>query len=159
MFTLRDILQTRGYNYKSAFTDRAEDIYFQNINDLCFSLGYILKHIKRIDAEIPEEQIAELLRVIPNYPIKKGVTSGGNAMKWAPQYRIYFNSIVNIPNALKDRLQNDTMMRMTGSKFIESCFFIGFLPGSNQDIFLICTSILNLFNIGELFYFVCGYLS
>lgn len=159
MFTLRDILQTRGYNYKSAFTDRAEDIYFQNINDLCFSLGYILKHIKRIDAEIPEEQIAELLRVIPNYPIKKGVTSGGNAMKWAPQYRIYFNSIVNIPNALKDRLQNDTMMRMTGSKFIESCFFIGFLPGNNQDIFLICTSILKLFNIGELFYFVCGYLS
>lgn len=159
MFTLRGVLQTMGYNYKSAFTDRAEDIYFQSINDLCFSLGYILKHIKRIDAEIPEEQIAELLRVIPNYPIKKGVTSGGNAMKWAPQYRIYFNSIVNIPNALKDRLQNDTMMRMTGSKFIESCFFIGFLPGSNQDIFLICTSILKLFNIGELFYFVCGYLS
>jgi hypothetical protein len=159
MFTLRGVLQTMGYNYKSAFTDRAEDIYFQSINDLCFSLGYILKHIKRIDAEIPEEQIAELLRVIPNYPIKKGITSGGNAMKWASQYRIYFNSIVNIPNALKDRLQNDTMMRMTGSKFIESCFFIGFLPGSNQDIFLICTSILKLFNSGELFYFVCGYLS
>ena len=159
MVTLRSVLLQRGYNYKSFLGGRAEDINFETVNDLCYSIGYILRHVQRIDAEIPEEQIAELLRVIPNYPIKKGVSSGGNAMKWAPQYRIYFNSIVNIPNALKDRLQNDTMMRMTGSKFIESCFFIGFLPGSNQDIFLICTSILKLFNIGELFYFVCGYLS
>lgn len=72
MFTLRDILQTRGYNYESFLDGRAEDIYFKTVNDLCYSIGYILRHARRIDAEIPEKQISEILRVIPNYPNNNG---------------------------------------------------------------------------------------
>ena len=54
-------------------------------------------------------------------------------MKWGKQYRIYFNSIRNMPVELKGRLQNDDKMRLTGSRFIEAGFYIGFVPGSNQD--------------------------
>ena len=157
MFTLRSVLSQRGYGYQTFFTDRAEDIYFKTVNDLCYSIGYILRHVQRIDAEIPEEQISEILRDILSYPIAMGNTSGGNAMKWGKQYRIYFNSIRNMPVELKRRLQNDGKMRITGSRFIEACFYIGFIPGSNQDRDLIFEVMNRIFDNEEIKYFNAGY--
>lgn len=157
MFTLRSVLSQRGYNYESFLDGRAEDIYFKTVNDLCYSIGYILRHARRIDAEIPEKQISEILRVIPNYPITMGSTSGGNAMKWGKQYRIYFNSIRNMPVELKRRLQNDDKMRITGSRFIEACFYIGFVPGSNQDRDLIVEVMNKIFDDEEIKSFKDGY--
>ena len=157
MFTLRSVLSQRGYDYQTSFTDRAEDIYFKTVNDLCYSIGYILKHVQRIDAEIPEEQISEILRVIPNYPITTNYTSGGNVMKRSRQYRIYFNSIKNMPFELKGRLQNDDKIRLTGSKFIEACFYIGFVPGSNQDRNLIFEVMNEIFDDEEIEFFEDGY--
>lgn len=157
MFTLRSVLSERGYGYESFFTDKAEDIYFKTVNDLCYSIGYILKHIQRIDAEIPEEQISEISRVIPNYPITTSYTSGGNAMKWGKQYRIYFNSIRNMPVELKKRLQNDDKMRITGSRFIEACFYIGFVPSSNQNRDLIVGVMNEIFYDEEIKSFEDGY--
>lgn len=157
MFTLRDVLLQRGHNYESFLGKRAEDIYFETVNDLCYSIGYILRHAQRIDAEIPEEQISEILRDILSYPIAMGNTSGGNAMKWGKQYRIYFNSIRNMPVELKRRLQNDGKMRITGSRFIEACFYIGFIPGSNQDRDLIFKVMNRIFDNEEIKYFNAGY--
>ena len=157
MFTLRSVLSQRGYDYQTSFTDRAEDIYFKTVNDLCYSIGYILKHVQRIDEEIPEEQISEILRVIPNYPITTNYTSGGNVMKWSRQYRIYFNSIKNMPFELEGRLQNDDKMRLTGSRFIEACFYIGFVPGSNQDRNLIFEVMNKIFYDEEIEFFKDGY--
>lgn len=157
MFTLRSVLLQRGYCYQTFFTNRAEDIYFETVNDLCYSIGYILRHVQRIDAEIPEEQISEILRVIPNYPITTSYTSGGNVMKWGKQYRIYFNSIRNMPDELKGRLQNDDKMRLTGSRFIEACFYIGFVPGSNQDRDLIFEVMNEIFDDEEIKFFEDGY--
>ena len=129
----------------------------QKISILCYSIGYILRHAQRIDAEIPEEQISEILRDILSYPIAMGNTSGGNAMKWGKQYRIYFNSIRNMPVELKRRLQNDGKMRITGSRFIEACFYIGFIPGSNQDRDLIFEVMNRIFDNEEIKYFNAGY--
>ena len=157
MFTLRSVLSQRGYDYQTSFTDRADDIYFKPVNDLCYSIGYILKHVQRIDAEIPEEQISEILRVIPNYPITTNYTSGGNVMKRSRQYRIYFNSIKNMPFELKGRLQNDDKIRLTGSKFIEACFYIGFVPGSNQNKDLIFEVMNEIFDDEEIEFFEDGY--
>ena len=157
MFTLRSVLSQRGYDYQTSFTDRADDIYFKTVNDLCYSIGYILKHVQRIDAEIPEEQISEILRVIPNYPITTNYTSGGNVMKRSRQYRIYFNSIKNMPFELKGRLQNDDKIRLTGSKFIEACFYIGFVPGSNQNKDLIFEVMNEIFDDEEIEFFEDGY--
>lgn len=157
MFTLRSVLSQRGYGYQTFFTNRAEDIYFKTVNDLCYSIGYILRHVQRIDAEIPEEQISEILRVIPNYPITTSYTSGGNVMKWGKQYRMYFNSIRNMPVELKGRLQNDDKMRLTGSRFIEACFYIGFVPGSNQDRDLIFEVMNEIFDDEEIKFFEDGY--
>ena len=116
-----------------------------------------MRHVQRIDAEIPEEQISEILRVIPNYPITTSYTSGGNVMKWGKQYRIYFNSIRNMPVELKGRLQNDDKMRLTGSRFIEACFYIGFVPGSNQDRDLIFEVMNEIFDDEEIKFFEDGY--
>lgn len=157
MFTLRSVLSQRSYGYQTFFTNRAEDIYFKTVNDLCYSIGYILRHVQRIDAEIPEEQISEILRVIPNYPITTSYTSSGNVMKWGKQYRIYFNSIRNMPVELKGRLQNDDKMRLTGSRFIEACFYIGFVPGSNQDRDLIFEIMNEIFDDEEIKFFEDGY--
>lgn len=157
MFTLRSVLSQRGYGDQTFFANRAEDIYFKTVNDLCYSIGYILRHVQRIDAEIPEEQISEILRVIPNYPITTSYTSGGNVMKWSKQYRIYFNSIRNMPVELKERLQNDDKMRLTGSRFIEACFYIGFVPGSNQDRDLIFEVMNEIFDDEEIKFFEDGY--
>jgi hypothetical protein len=156
MVTLRGILNQRGYNYVSSFTNRAEDIYFETVEELCFSLGYILKNVKRIDAEIPSN--SEILeRVAPNYPISPGFTSGGNSMKMAPQYRIYFNTIEGIPPKLEERLQNDPQMRITGSLFVEACMHIGFKPGNTQDKENIYDIISKFFNESEQKYFQSGY--
>ncbi len=157
MLTLRSVLLQRGYDYETFFTDRAEDIYFKTVNDLCYSIGYILRHVQRIDAEIPKEQISEILRVIPNSPITTSYTSGGNAMKWGKQYRIYFNSIRNMPVELERRLQNDDKMRITGSMFIEACFYIGFVPGLNQDRDLISEVMNEIFDDEEIKSFEDGY--
>ena len=157
MFTLRSVLSQRGYDCQTSFTDRVDDIYFKTVNDLCYSIGYILKHVQRIDAEIPEEQISENLRVIPNYPITTNYTSGGNVMKRSRQYRIYFNSIKNMPFELKGRLQNDDKMRLTGSRFIEACFCIGFVSGSNQNIDLIFEKMNKIFDDEEIKFFEDGY--
>ena len=86
-----------------------------------------------------------------------GSTSGGNAMKWGKQYRIYFNSIRNMPVELKRRLQNDDKMRITGSSFIEACFYIGFVPGSNQDRDLIFEVMNEIFDDEEIKFFEDGY--
>ena len=157
MFTLRSVLLQRGYDCQTSFTDRADDICFKTVNDLCYSIGYILRHVRRIDAEIPEERISENLGVIPNYPIATNYTSGGNVMKQSIQYRIYFNSIKNMPFELKGRLQNDDKMRLTGSKFIEACFYIGFVPGSNQNINLIFKVMNKIFDDEEIKFFEYGY--
>lgn len=145
MITLRSTLGQRGRRYSSSFGDRAEDIYFDSTLELCEAIGYILGNINRIDAEIPESQYVELRRIFPNYPISNGLTSGGNTMKWAPQYRIYFSETDTMPFKLQQRLQNDTQMRITGSLFIESCFFIGFAPGVQQDRRRIIEAINELF--------------
>ena len=157
MFTLESVLSQRGYGYQTFFANKAEDIDFKTVNDLCYSIGYILRHVQRIDAEIPEEQILEISRVIPNYKITTNNTSGGNVMKWGKQYRIYFNSIKNMPIELKERLQNDDKMRLTGSKFIEACFYIGFVPGSNQNIDLIFEEMNKIFDDEEIKFFEDGY--
>lgn len=157
MITLGSILLKRGYSYKSFLGIRAEDIDFDNINDLCYSIGYILRNVQRIDAEIPKELESEILRAMPNYIINSGSTSGGNAMKWGKEYRIYFSSTKDMPTKLQRRLQNDKKMRMTGSKFIEACFYLGFSPGSDQDIDLICENMKKIFNDTEVEYFYKGY--
>lgn len=143
--TLQKTLFNRGYCYNSNFKGRAEDIYFDSTDDLCFALGYILKNVRRIDAEIPDDRDDVLAEIIPNYPIASGITSGGNDMKWAPQYRIYFNSIYNMPSALKYRLQDDNQMRITGSLFVEACMYVGFNPGNMQDKEMIKEAILEVF--------------
>ncbi|MCM1488156.1 MAG: hypothetical protein NC203_07305 [Firmicutes bacterium] len=141
MVTLKDILRGNGFNYTSAFSYRAEDIYFDDTVELCFALGYILGHYKRFDFEIPED-----LPSIPGcYEITNGFTSGGNEMKYSGEYRIYFQTIENIPDKLRERLQNDRQMRMTGSLFIEACACLGFVPGYNQNERAIESNILGLF--------------
>ena len=146
MLTLKSVMQQRGYGYISVFGHAAEDIYFNTIEDLCFSLGYILRNIRRFDAEIPEDRYVLLKRVLPNYSITSGFTSGGNEMKRAPQYRIYFRSISNMPSSLRCRLQDDNQMRITGSLFVEACMYLGFNPGNKQDNQIIETVILKVFN-------------
>ena len=127
--TLREALSNNGYTYNSVFSNRAEDIYFNSSIELCYALGYILGHLNRIDAEIPEFQ----RQMNNSYPITDNITSGGHEMKRAPQYRVYLSTTRNIPRELNNRLQNDDQMRFTGSLFIEACFFIGFIAGHNQN--------------------------
>ena len=157
MVTLRGVLSQRGYSYNTVFAGRAEDIYFNTVEDLCFSLGYILRNVRRFDAEIPADRDAILREIIPNYPISLGTTSGGHDMKWAPQYRIYFQKIYQIPPELKSRLQDDNQMRITGRLFVEACMYIGFNPGNRQDGDLIIEVIREMFDEDEQQAFVDGY--
>ena len=148
--TLRQILQQRGFGYVSIFGNRAEDIYFNCVKELCEVLGYIYQNIKRLDAEIPDTHIPLLHKIIPNYPISNGYTSSGHDMKWAPQFRIYLSTTRNCPKVLLARKQNDNQMRFTGSMFIEACLFLGFLPGSEQFPDLILPTIKQMFpNVNE----------
>lgn len=156
--TLKKILFDRGYCYNSNFGGRAEDIYFNSIEELCFALGYILKNVRRIDAEIPEDRNEVLSKIIPNYRITSGLTSGGNTMKWGAEYRIYFNSTSNMPSALRGRLQNDNQMRITGSLFVEACMYVGFNPGNSQNDEMIKCAINKIFcNENEQKAFFNGY--
>lgn len=139
--TLREALRNNGYTYNSVFSNRAEDIYFNSSIELCYALGYILGHLNRIDAEIPETQ----RQMNNSYPITDNITSGGYEMKRAPQYRIYLSTTRNIPIELGNRLQNDHHMRFTGSLFIEACFHIGFVPGCHQNITAIRSQINTFF--------------
>jgi hypothetical protein len=68
-------------------------------------------------------------------------------MKWGKQYRIYFDTVRNMPTELLQRLQNDDQNRITGSRFVEACFFVGFAPGSryNQNMQLIREAIDEIF--------------
>lgn len=145
MVTLRETLCQRGYKYHSIFAHVAEDVYFNTTKDLCFALGYILKNVHRVDAEIPNDRGALLSKILPNYPITTGYTSGGNEMKRAPQYRIYFNTTHNMPQELYNRLQNDNQMRITGSLFVEACMYIGFNPGNMQEKEVISAAIMEIF--------------
>ena len=140
MVTLRDILSCNDINYTSAFRHRAEDIYFDDTNELFYSLGYILSHYKLFEFQIPED-----LPLIPGcYEITNGCTTNGNEMKYAGEYRIYFRNIDNIPDILRERLQKDDKMRMTGSLFIEACACLGFVPGRVQNKRAIENNILEL---------------
>lgn len=130
---LQDVLIEKGYSFQNTFTARANDIDFESEEDLAFALGYILGHANRIDAEIPEQQIKWIREIIPNYPIYDGTTISGDPIKWGRQYRIYFDTTRNMPNELRSHLQHDSHMRMTGSQFIESLFYVGFMPGAVQD--------------------------
>lgn len=127
--TLGELMEMRGIPYISIFGNRAEDIYFDNSERIFYSLGFIVNHCHRFEFEIPEERP----QTFGSYPITNGVTSGGYTMKQANQYRIYFDTIRNMPKELKGRLQNDNNKRITGSKFIEACYHLGFVAGCNQD--------------------------
>lgn len=156
MITLNNVLCERGYKYTTVFMGRAEDIYFEDTRELCYSLGYILKNYKKLDAEIPIN--SNVVRQIkPNYLITNGYTSGGNKMKQAPQLRIYFKTLKGIPQKLKLRLQNDNQMRITGSLFIEACLHVGFTHGHCQDEELIQKSIKEIFWDDEVEAFLDGY--
>ncbi len=144
MITLISVLRQRGYGYNSIFGNVAEDICFKDTIDLCYALGYILRNNKKFDAEIPvDSSIVQQIR--PNYPIQNGYTSGGNLMKRAPQLRIYFHSTVNMPSSLKERLQQDDKMRITGSLFVEACLHLDFIHGKIQDEGLIKEVIASIF--------------
>ena len=158
MTTLKQTLQSRGYGYTTIFKGRAEDIYFNSVEEICETLGYICRNIKHFDAEIPEAHIRLIRTIIPNYPISSGVTSGGHDKKWAPQLRIYLQTTNNCPESLLSRMQNDKLMRFTGSLFVEACFFLGFLPGNAQNYELIQSAINKIFpNESEQKAFMNGY--
>ena len=140
MTTLRDELRARIPSYQSSLSNHAEDIYFDDSVELCESLGFIVSHITRFDFEIPESYNPTV-----GYPIADGLTSGGNPMKYGRQYRIYFNTVTNMPPKLAGRLQNDNQMRITGSFFVEACSYLGFAPGSYQNTRAIRNNILSLF--------------
>lgn len=142
---LKDALQRSGYPYTTVFTSRANDIDFETPEDLCFALGYILKHAERIDAEIPEGRDDLLRSIVPNYPITQSYTVSGNAIKWAAQYRIYFDSTRNMPRELLNCIQNDQFRRLSGSRFVESLLYIGFNPGTIQDEQLIRAAVEEVF--------------
>lgn len=141
MLTLKNELRLRGYGYASLLTNHADDIYFDNPEELCESLGFILNHIQRFDFEIPEDYNPSI-----GYPIVNGTTSGGNPMKYGYQFRIYFNTIRNMPPKLRSRLQNDDQKRITGSFFVEACYYLGFRPGSYQNKSQIQNNILSIFS-------------
>ena len=141
MTTLREELNSRGYGYSSQLTNHAQDIYFDDPEELCESLGFILKHIERFDFEIPENYNPPI-----GYPIANGTTSGGNPMKYGKEYRIYFDTVRNMPPKLRSRLQNDKQYRITGSFFVEACYYLGFQPGSYQNKSQIQSNILSIFS-------------
>ena len=70
---------------------------------------------------------------------------------------MYFKALDNMPEKLLARVQNDNLKRMTGSRFIEACFFIGFEPGRNQDVREIMKNARNIFNEEEFDAFIEGY--
>ena len=144
--TLKEVLAGKGYDYNSIFTNRAFDINFETTEELCYTLGYILKNVHRIDAEIPKRRNDILRAICPNYPITEAYTSGGYDMKWGAQFRIYFDTLRNMPVKLLERLQDDPQMRLSGSAFVESLLYIGFNPGEHQDNDLIFAAVYEIFD-------------
>lgn len=144
--TLKEVLNSRGYSYNSIFTAHSYDIDFESTEELCYALGYILKHVHRVDAEIPEQRSDILRMICPNYPITNSYTSGGHPMKWSSQFRIYFETLRNMPQKLRARVQNDSQMRLSGSLFVESLLYIGFDPGEYQNAELIGAAIYEIFD-------------
>lgn len=140
MTTLGVELSVRGYRYVSFLSNRAEDIYFDDAEELCESLGFILNHIVRFDFEIPANYNSPI-----GYPITNGSTSGGNPMKYGREYRIYFDTTNNMPAKLAKRLQKDNQKRITGSLFVEACYHLGFQPGSSQNRKQIQNRIMSIF--------------
>lgn len=139
--TLKEALEERGICYDSSLSNHAQDIAFYNTEELCESLGFILKHIVRLDIEIPANDYSS-----NGYPIANGITSGGNKMKYGNEYRIYFDTTYNMPDKLLKRLQNDTKNRITGSRFIEACTHLGFQHGIVQNKRQICSNIVSIFS-------------
>ncbi len=127
--TLGALMNKRGILYNSVFNQRAQDIEFESSEDIFYSLGFIVNNCQRFEFEIPEDEIQTYM----SYPITEGVTSGGYKMKQARQYRIYFKTTLGMPEKLKERLQDDSHRRMTGSRFIEACYYLGFCAGNKQD--------------------------
>ena len=72
----------RGILYDSSFTLKAHDIEFDSSEELCYSLGFILRNVSSIDAEIPDNLQEQLLKIRPNYPINLGTTRMGQTNKW-----------------------------------------------------------------------------
>lgn len=140
--TLCELMNIRGIRYNSIFGHRAEDIEFDNPERIFYCLGFIVNHCRRFEFEIPEERT----QTYGSYPIANGLTSGGYVMKQTNQYRIYFNELNNMPPELCSRLQNDNNKRITGSRFIEACYYLGFVAGSYQDSRNILMNIQSLIN-------------
>lgn len=157
MVTLSSILDNNMSN-ENKHGPRALDIEFQSNEELCYAIGYIVKNLKRIDAEIPAREIRASTSKAA-YEISEGVTKGGHHMKLAAQYRLYFKSINNIPHSLNERLQSDKRKRMTGSKFIASCIKLGFCVGNaaDQDFDRIVKHMNELFSEKEMRHFQLGY--
>lgn len=141
MTTLRQELAIRGHRYQSVFSGHAEDIYFNDADELCESLGFIVTHIARFDFETPEN-----LNPTAGYSIANGPTASGHPMKYGRQYRIYFDTTYNMPQKLRGRLQKDNQNRITGSLFVEACSYLGFCPGTWQNRQSIINDINAIFN-------------
>lgn len=129
MITLWRLMNMRGIHYRSSFGGRAEDIIFDSSERVFLSLGYLLSHCRRFEFQIPENDT----QTYRSYPIANGKTSGGYIMKQTSQYRIYFDTTRNMPDELYGRLQNDNNRRITGSLFVEACYYLGFVAGVVQD--------------------------
>ncbi|MCR4618264.1 MAG: hypothetical protein K5669_08795 [Lachnospiraceae bacterium] len=140
--TLGELMNIRGIRYNSIFGHRAEDIDFDNPERIFYCLGYIVNHCRRFEFEIPEERT----QTYGSYPIANGLTSGGHTMKQSNQYRIYFDTLNNMPPELRSRLQHDNNKRITGSRFIEACYYLGFVAGSYQDSRNILMNIQSIVN-------------
>lgn len=155
MVSLRQELLKRGISYKSKLSNRALDIHFASVAELCEALGYISKCMYHLDGEYPEEMagIDDW-----NMPITDGTTSGGHKMKWGREYRVYLKSVKNCPVKIREQLYNDSRMRFGCGKFVEALLCCGFMPGYSQDRAFIRKTIYSIFtDPKEQAAFVCGY--
>ncbi|MCL2187390.1 MAG: hypothetical protein FWC16_01135 [Defluviitaleaceae bacterium] len=142
MTTLSNELYLRGISYNSLLTNRANDILFSDVLELCEVLGYIARNVSHIDGEYPQG-IA-----VPrdwNMPITDNITSGGHEMKWGRQYRVYLGSVVNCPPIIRQRLHNDQHNRFGGSRFVEALLACGFTPGYGNNANIVMQTLVRIF--------------
>lgn len=120
---------------------RALDINVSE-DDFCLILGYLASpdRIGLIEAQIPEEKSFIFEREFPGapyFPIKQGMTTGGNLMKQGCQLRIYFNNIDNCPKVLLPFLGVGVgrhVKRINKGKFVEKVVkHYGFRFGPQQQ--------------------------
>lgn len=104
--TLRELMNKRGIRYNSIFGYKAKDMYFETSDRIFCALGFLLSHCQHFEFEIPENDT----QTYRSYPIANGRTSGGHIMKQKDHYR-----------------------RITGSLFVEACYYLGFVAGVGQD--------------------------